>query len=1537
MAEQSPLERQGGENLPAPVLAEISSSPLLPQRRTADLLSHFWEGAYDVRPESHLFRLVSALAGDSGAGQLRKHLLISRLRGVAQGTHFYDLDSFYGGIFGARRRASEFLDIDPTVATATSDEWDEVHARDSSYRNRISLLARGIHHGATSLGMEVVAEALTGVDCQVYELWQQGPRRTYADLGAFTYTELSGYSYDEMTLEVEGLEQLRSTFLVRPRRPITISERYDLKTVFEILRPAASRAIIDADGLPVHRVIDTLDLHSDSEYWEVTAKVQAASDASSPYVNDGGPTEQPRPPFGGYQGEAWNYNGQIVASAATTLTPDGLALSDNAFERIRYGSGVEIDYGPSQAFKSQAAILRGRAASDGISLVHPYGGFRDISYYSKLVDEEGGYVTDRWVGLQIDRLPVIYLNNYLRRVFGPPEPGYPHERFWSTPQRPQDDPRTDVLEAQLTGERIVNYLSFELPRFPHTAVVEYFNEKSGVWTQIYKRTMNSCVPTSLNPNPELPNPRHPQHTYPDHWELVGVRLDAPVTFRRIRFRMTRHENTKGPRWWKGLGWTRKWTGSRWELVRRWKWTDTPYSLGVRGVEIGYRIHSRADIQVPVSAGTDSFGATVEYSLKEHPARSINSGGFWKSEPQPVTNAVVSLYADARTALGEAQTVDSMYLDPLSPGPHFTIYYSNDEPGDSWPASAREIEADIEGEAEVRTTGLNWGSDVGTFNIDQSVIQVDTTKDWSFYVSITPRWFSSEANTYTVFDIHGHRLVLGHGMARLLGPHGAAVSTPVVFSANANLRIVGGRDGETLNLSIKVASGPEVEVEVEAAAPTNPRNPTLRIGAAFSSPRGLNSLMTYFMIKQAPPTTSAFMASPQATVELAPTNDSALLRFSTSFITEDNATGFLGGVANHFAALAWRPISLDFTLQRGTISIPPTRAKYFKFEFTNLVPEPYESFIPMTRTIRVFPPEAQVQETPNPLTVGARHPGLDTLASLYGDRDVRFRDSTDYAANASGTTGASIDASNSPTDAYVASNPAIAGQVKGRSELEYVDWHQGMTAPRFSQDGVHNYHEIEVRHDTKVGFFVGLADLRFYRIDYMSTDDPVAYYERFDDAENIATSTWDLDPNRLASGDGVGLEAQSKVFDSANNVRAVQFATQQTPPTQIMQDDDFLDEEFLSATDWTDTDNWHRYDDAVLAYEKGAVTIFRNVVTGGTPVGDAEPIVAPPSHPIAGGGGASIGSSGSGGVESPQVLPSEEGSVWAAVRFTPEIELDIPYLLQIVRADTEVVLVEKEVTGLVGETREEYIGYEIGSIAPASTPLRIRFIQIGVATSKVRLDTLSLFDSGILWEFSVDGGTSWTKSFGGVRNNPFGVISFKDPGRQLVWRVRASRPGMYVTSLQIRPMYEGMQPSRLMTELRGPAISTFDRTPPITEDPEFAIWSKPVPYSWFLASRRFPVLPVSRTGVTTQYSKYLIRNMFDGVPEVSHGSTEIRTLVRGMYDTTPNASDDLGRTGIFGRDMASSLDATDDTVELGPLPGGEGIVHPAVNPMGPEED
>lgn len=401
-----------------------ATNMLLPDAPTMQQLRNFPENLYDLRNSSHLVRLLKVLLGDAGAGQLRKRTMVTRLEATLNGANFFDLDRFYGAIFGALRQPSEALAINPMDDVATPDEWDGLLAADASYRERIVELATAIAMGGTVPGLQQVAEALVQTPVDIYESWQLldsygalvlTPTHTWADVESLyptwnSFAPSDTWSHVEGTIEVGRTNtNTRSEIVIRPRKDYSSSPEHvsdyardenALVRVLQKLRPAGTIITVDP-GLGVPHVAQPIaGLQADSEYWEITPKVQPkiAIQGSVAAVYPVSALDQaagvdpmsrrviPRPPFAGVQGRSWTYNPTISAATSYTYpasdamdfdTPQNgtpSPLTDD--QLVVYRDGTEVRYTAKKGTLSAQQILAAAAVSDGVLVAHPYTGDR---------------------------------------------------------------------------------------------------------------------------------------------------------------------------------------------------------------------------------------------------------------------------------------------------------------------------------------------------------------------------------------------------------------------------------------------------------------------------------------------------------------------------------------------------------------------------------------------------------------------------------------------------------------------------------------------------------------------------------------------------------------------------------------------------------------------------------------------------------------------------------------------------------------------------------------------------------------------------------------------------------------------------------------------------------------------------------------------------------------------------------------------------------------------------------------------------------
>lgn len=111
--------------------------------------------------------------------------------------------------------------------------------------------------------------------------------------------------------------------------------------------------------------------------------------------------------------------------------------------------------------------------------------------------------------------------------------------------------------------------------------------------------------------------------------------------------------------------------------------DIPYSIGVKNLSIRLNIQSYSD--VPVSASgvpqpfvvQNKFGFIETYNEKVYSlsnALNNNSHSYWKSEPQPVGDAIVNFYMQVSDGV-TITSLNRLYINPVYDGCRFNLYYT----------------------------------------------------------------------------------------------------------------------------------------------------------------------------------------------------------------------------------------------------------------------------------------------------------------------------------------------------------------------------------------------------------------------------------------------------------------------------------------------------------------------------------------------------------------------------------------------------------------------------------------------------------------------------------------------------------------------------------------------------------------------------------------------------------------------------------------------------------------------------------------------
>lgn len=421
------LSFQASPTQPLPDRTSTATGLLCPDMILTRRLANFPPQVWTLTPESLLVRFMAALMGAPGAGQLRQRQLIARLQSAIGGTHFYDLDAFYGALFSARRNNAAALPVhpwtgvtfDPYNDLATADGWDEIHVTDARYRERVISLARAISMGGTVPGIQAMAEAIVRVPCRVYETGQlitlQGAETTAGNTWGSvqvkypTWTAIGGQDWSGLQAIVTygGLAaNVINEVVIQPQKTYkadlasqrqAVADTSGILDVVRRLAPAFALVSVDTTGALVDKEVPIAGLWSDSDYWEIIAKVSPPDPAAPPYVgyvtayDRGGqrvdsalPMKPGKPAFTQGQGWQYSYAGAVSQSFASTHEPltspvavlEAPKQDRRDYQVIYFPGGPAVAYLPAWGVADPVTAAAGRAATPTAMVAAQYSGSR---------------------------------------------------------------------------------------------------------------------------------------------------------------------------------------------------------------------------------------------------------------------------------------------------------------------------------------------------------------------------------------------------------------------------------------------------------------------------------------------------------------------------------------------------------------------------------------------------------------------------------------------------------------------------------------------------------------------------------------------------------------------------------------------------------------------------------------------------------------------------------------------------------------------------------------------------------------------------------------------------------------------------------------------------------------------------------------------------------------------------------------------------------------------------------------------------------
>jgi hypothetical protein len=885
-------------------------------------------------------------------------------------------------------------------------------------------------------------------------------------------------------------------------------------------------------------------------------------------------------------------------------------------------------------------------------------------------------------------------------------------------------------------------------------------------------------------------------------------------------------------------------------------------------------------------------------------------------------------------------------------------------------------------------GILFPTTTSFLDIDNKAVQFDPTQPFQLGMQVQPQFPSTDTGNWVIYDDGVLKIFFGPDPSGTVTTSVFQVSLGsillswpgLMFDFNARLRFVlafdgsdltlhtplpitgedesfvditetDGEDGVTITETVTFSDGDGESRFVSITSmsgeiiPGTVRPSVLRIGGSLTDDptqaTPANARLVSMYIKEGNPdgieefknywtAPSSFVVTPEYP-RGKQTTDNAILRYDPKHRTDGvdslNPYGFLGGPGVVYEEVNWTPIGRDYQLKKGFYEFDPTRARFFKFEFSNLIAEPYETDAPVVLTAKIFAKNQQALSALAKATADSPNTGgYGILANVEKAVVNRFDDQNRLTTNGTQAVAPTNTTTYLPTEAQYVKDPQGAALMASAAPYWNFTKHQpAPTMPRQSGSGKHYYETVTVETNKRVAYFVGLSKIVMYRLNSQIADDTDQFLELFHDTNNLDLdngdiTNWSLGEGSIFTPSSVGqlLTLSSKPLNSFRVIRGLQFATTQSPPKQLLTDPDFDD---VSLQYWQPLGDAKIEPDPYFNTDVGSlvkITRAGEPVTYGSmedlgtwnQIEDSDPNPYLPTWESIS-GKILVGSQG--GIQSFEPLEvSPIGKLYAAARILAPQSLSAPVVLQLINGDGS-VLAQESATASAGQIVEWSVEYNIGTGGvPDGTRLwtdvealaanwdgmdaigtwndvaagtadrdifdvKVQLFQDQATDDVFYVDNISVFNDAIMWEFSRDGGQTFWPVWD-IRNDPNGVFLFPDGDEQdvtggsaLVWRVTGAAPDLSVTALQIRPWFESVMmgmPAKYTVQKGGPNLSPLDQNPDVTDDPMFKVWHNAIPQDWWYIYRQWLRSQITPTPVPQRSF------LPDTVPEgVNEGSPE----------------------------------------------------------------
>lgn len=913
--------------------------------------------------------------------------------------------------------------------------------------------------------------------------------------------------------------------------------------------------------------------------------------------------------------------------------------------------------------------------------------------------------------------------------------GHSNHKFWSSQAHLPSAEIEENLVISLAHNRILNYISIKISHFPLDLAVFYFNNHVGFWQPVLRQNgaplvfrVRGSVPAVVNSAAALSSETHPFHYGAGHWVAFDENL-TNLSADKLRFTAVR-PLSQGSN-----------DAGTYPVDPHGK--VVAYPVGIQDLDFGFSVDQPGDVpwtarsgqtpteREPFTDTDDCNGNPMLIAIRENRATDLLAGLTWRSAPQPRSDAVVSLYVDARDMNGNPQVIDRFYLDPVTSGPKLNLYYSAAGPSNADFAALDDpilfplVEVSGSQLPAVGPLGWLFPAAPGWVTLSNQGLGTQSNLPWWVGLEIQPQFGSGDGGSYMIADSGLLQLYYQAGTWFVTLAGAVVGSWAFTFSAGDTLHFTAAYDGQQI-----IVWTPRGQMVACSAGTPVPSAATFRFGASLEFGSGGpswpgNYALTAFVLKQEQVTAAAIDGIPDqfqafaagGAVYVAPPGDAsentlnALARFHGSFVLGTvNPGGFVGGPGSSFESCTWTPVSRNYALARGYLEFDPTLAAVFKFEFTSLTPEPVDYVGQTSSKMKSQPPTPTMSpaESGQPVAID---PGLHVLASVAPS--LSYSDAP--PPNPAATPGASL-----PTEALYVTDPVAAAQTAqlAGSLYNFQAWRpsqypvQPGAPDRQVATSQHSYQEMDLPVVSRVGYYVGLSSITMYRVSYLADSDTEQYVDNFGDTVNIDPSSldqansWTWSPGMLLSPGSTSYPAQvqSPIFNSTHLVRGVQFATVQSDSVQLLNDPDFDDPALA---------NWEAAGDAeplsfapVNAQLGNMVQVTRQggvygwaYLTSNSQTWAAISAQFPTWAAILNN---NLSNAYGGMTYAGDPVPTTgAGRVYAAARVFAPAALDAPLTLQLLDGATGAVLSEESQTVLGGTVTEWFTGYTLGSAVPGT--------------------------------------------------------------------------------------------------------------------------------------------------------------------------------------------------------------------------------------------